>query len=141
MLIRKIHPADAPAISKLSEQLGYAISKEQTATQIQSINASANDIAYIAVDADKIIAWIHVFYTVRIETLPFCEIAGLVVDEQYRGKGIGKMLIESTKSWCKSKNCKVIRVRSNIKRADAHIFYERAGFKELKQQKVFEINL
>src|SRR5580692_1016614 len=128
--IRNITAADAGAISKLSKQLGYSISKEETATQIRYINASANDIACVVVDNDKIIAWIHVFYTIRIETLPFCEIGGLVVDEQYRGKGIGKLLIEHIKPWCAEKKCVALRVRSNAKRTDAHKFYELLGFHE-----------
>ena len=34
---------------------------------------------------------------IMIEVMPHCEINGLVVDEQYRGKGVGKLLIEKIK--------------------------------------------
>jgi len=141
MLIRKIIENDAAAISSLSTQLGYKFSIEQTLLQINAINNSNNDIAYAAVDDNKITGWIHVFYTLRLECASYCEIGGLVVDEVFRGKGIGKMLIEQVKPWCRDKNCALLKVRSNVKRTDAHRFYEHSGFMVIKQQRVFEIRL
>jgi len=132
---------DADAIAMLSGQLGYSISAEETAKSITAISNSNNDVVYIAVDGSKVIGWIHLFYTLRLESAAYCEIGGLVVDEAYRGKGVGRMLIEHAKPWCKTKNCNKLRVRSNTKRNAAHAFYERADFKEIKLQKVFEIKL
>jgi GNAT superfamily N-acetyltransferase len=141
MHIRKATIADAAAIAMLSAQLGYKISTEKTEKQIAAINSSDNDIAYVAVDDNKITGWIHVFHTLRLECASYCEIGGLVVDEHYRNKGTGKMLIEHVKHWCRDKNCELLKVRSNVKRKEAHIFYEHSGFAEIKQQKVFEIRL
>ena len=139
MLIRKITAADAAQIAALSGQLGYKFSAEKTAIQIAAINNSTNDIAFAATDNNKIIGWIHVFYTIRLECDSYCEIGGLVIDESYRGKGVGTMLIEHIKPWCAEKKCAQIRVRSNSKRTGAHKFYEHLGFKQSKQQNVFEL--
>ena len=122
MHTRKIALTDAFYIAALSDQLGYAMSVENTAKQINAINKSTIDAAYVAVDDSKVIGWIHVFYTVRLESAPFCEIAGLVVGEQYRGKGAGKLLIKEVKKWCSERQCFTLRVRSNIKRTEAHKF-------------------
>ncbi len=141
MLTRKVIAADAADISRLSYQLGYNFSIEETAIQIAAISNSANDVAYVAIDNNKAAGWIHVFYTMRLECNSYCEIGGLVIDEQYRGKGVGRMLIEQIKPWCLLKHCKELRVRSNIKRTEAHQFYEHLGFLGTKQQKVFRIIL
>jgi len=136
---RTIENGDVKAISMLSEQLGYIATEHDTAAQILQINSSENDVAYVAMDAGRIIGWIHVFYALRIESQPFCEVGGLVVDEQYRGKGVGKILVEKAIQWSDRKNCKRLVVRSNAKRNEAHQFYIKLGFKEIKQQKVFEL--
>jgi len=138
---RNIAEADAKAVSVLSEQLGYPISEEETARRIALIRNSENDVAYVAVDDEKVIAWIHIFYTLRIECEQYCEVGGLVTNEQYRGRGVGKILLEKAREWCKTKGCKRLVVRSNTKRIDAHQFYQKQGFREIKQQKFFELTI
>jgi GNAT superfamily N-acetyltransferase len=139
--IRIAKPEDATSIALLLEQLGYSISAVETELNINTIYGSVNDEAYVAMDSDKVVGWIQVFCTIRLESKPFCEIAGLVIDEQYRGKGIGKLLIDHLKPWCREKRCDRLRVRCNAKRDDAHRFYKNAGFNEIKVQKVFEIDI
>lgn len=132
---------DAVAVTQLSAQLGYDIAQNQVAKNIRAIQKCENDTAYVAMDDNEVVGWIHIFYTSRIETTSFCEIGGLIVDERYRGKGIGKLLVEKAKSWTISKRCKDLRVRTNVKRSDTHKFYEAAGFEEVKQQKIFAMHL
>jgi ribosomal protein S18 acetylase RimI-like enzyme len=76
-----------------------------------------------------------------LESGSFCDIGGLVADNQYRRMGIGKRLIEHIKARCMNMGTAVLRVCSNIKRTEAHEFYIKQGFYENNQQKVFEINL
>ncbi len=75
------------------------------------------------------------------EVLPHCEMNGLVIDEHHRGMGIGKLLIERVKHWAKEKGNDKIALHCNIKRTEAHLFYEHLGFTEVKQQKNFVINI
>jgi GNAT superfamily N-acetyltransferase len=84
---------------------------------------------------------VHVFYTIRLESGPFCEIGGLVVSKNIQGKGIGKLLVEKARKWAAERNIGKLRVRCNVVRAGAHEFYIKSGFTENKQQKVFECNL
>ena len=76
-----------------------------------------------------------------IEVMPHCEINGLVIDENYRGKGIGKLLIERVMQWAKEKGNANLSLHCNVRRTDAHKFYEHLGFKEVKQQKNFAIEI
>ena len=139
--IRHITGDDVRVVADLSRQLDYTISEEDTLRQIRLITESGGDAGYVAVEDGRVIGWMHVFYALRIESQPFCEVGGLVVDERYRGKGIGKMLVKKAVEWCATKECKRLVVRSNVKRADAHKFYEASGFKEAKEQKVFRLML
>ncbi|SDL70147.1 Ribosomal protein S18 acetylase RimI [Daejeonella rubra] len=66
----------------------------------------------------------------------------LVIDEKYRGKGIGKLMLDDVTSIARDKNCPFLELESAFHREDAHRFYEKEGFektgyflsKKLKQQ-------
>ena len=139
--IREISAKDAEGVAKLATQLGYDSHMAQTLLRIQQINNSNENCAFVAVVDHHIVGWIHGFYTLRIESDPFVEIGGLIVDETYRNLNIGKRLIENVKLWAKKHRVKKLKVRCNIKRTESHKFYERLGFKENKRQVAFEMDL
>jgi len=91
--IRAATMKEAPQITELSIQLGYPLTVQDTITNIAAIDKSNYDMAYVAVMNNQVVGWIHVFYTMRLETGPFCEIGGLVVAASARGKGIGSQLV------------------------------------------------
>lgn len=132
---------DAEAITALSHQLGYSISLSETTANIEKVVSSKDNCIYTALCDGNTAGWIHAFIAIRIETAPFVEIGGLVVDENYRGEGVGKALIAEVKNWCLEKNINTLRVRCNTKRLEAHKFYAALGFQQNKEQKVFELAL
>jgi GNAT superfamily N-acetyltransferase len=137
-LVREVRAQDAEKIAFLSNQLGYTISLSSTLQNIEAIGQNENEKILVAEAGDELAGWIHVFKTIRVESGTFCEIGGLIVSEAYRRKGVGKMLVESVKQWCIHKGISSLRVRCNSKRKEAHEFYAMLGFKETKEQKVFE---
>ncbi len=139
--IREISDKDAENVAELSTQLGYQSNAEQTRLRIGRIINSNENCAFVAVAENKIVGWIHGFYTLRIESDPFVEIGGLIVDPDFRGRQIGKQLIASVKHWAKKQEVQKLKVRCNTKRTESHKFYETIGFKENKRQVAFEIEL
>ncbi|WP_245539651.1 GNAT family N-acetyltransferase [Pontibacter roseus] len=136
--MRKITEQDAAAIARLSGQLGYSASVAATAQRIQAVLENRDHCGYVAVADEKLIGWIHGFHTFRLESDAFVEVGGLVVDADYRSKGIGLMLVEQVKAWALERGVHKIRVRCNSSRMEAHAFYRRIGFSESKEQKVFD---
>lgn len=126
---------DANGVNMLSKQLGYPLLIEQTLQNIIAITRSKDHTAFVAIDKDKIVGWIGVAYSIMIEVMPHCEINGLVIDENYRGKGVGKLLIEHVKQWAKQKGVDKLSLHCNIKRTEANLFYQHLGFTEIKQQR------
>ncbi|MBW4636237.1 MAG: GNAT family N-acetyltransferase [Iphinoe sp. HA4291-MV1] len=53
---------------------------------------------------------------------------GLVVDEGYRHSGIGRVLMQHIEQWASIVSCQGILIRSNIKRKEAHRFYEKIDY-------------
>src|SRR3954465_14202163 len=118
--IRSITEQDAEAINALSRQLGYTMSIEQTLANIRSVLGTKGHNAFVAIFENKIIGWIGVAEALQIESAPFCEIRGVIVDERYRGLGFGKLLIEKVKQWGKETGNKALRLRCNMVRKEAH---------------------
>jgi PhnO protein len=56
------------------------------------------------------------------------EVQELVVDKAYRGKGIGKHLLNDAIAFAKQQGCTQIELSTNRKRLDAQRFYEREGW-------------
>jgi len=128
-------------VHRLSEQLGYPLSTTQLETNIKEVASSQSHIAFVALCNNQIVGWIYGFRAVLIESKPFIEIGGLIVDENFRNAGIGKKLIKKIKDWALENVINEVRVRSNVLRNEAHKFYLNNGFAEIKQQKVFQILL
>ena len=56
-------------------------------------------------------------------------IEDVIVAKPYHGQGIGKQMMRFAIEKCREKSCYKVSLSSNIKRQDAHKFYEKLGFK------------
>ena len=139
IITRRIAEQDASAVAALCKQLGYDLSVQQTLENIRAVLANKEHGAFVAADSDKVIGWIGLAQAIQIESPKYCEIRGLVVDDDYRNRGVGRLLVEKAKQWCRENGNKKLRLRCNMKRREAHLFYQHLNFKEVKEQKVFEI--
>ena len=139
--IREMNANDAIGVNALSKQLGYPLSIEQTLQNINEVLESKDHTAFVAEYENKIVGWIGASQAIMIEVMPHCEINGLVIDQDHRGMGIGKLLIDKVKQWAREKNNSKIGLRCNVKRTEAHLFYQHLGFTEIKQQKNFVISI
>lgn len=136
--IRNAELHDCESILELTNQLGYKSTYKEIKNRLEKLLGNVDNCVFVAVENGKTIGWIHGFYSLHVESRPFVEIGGLVVDEHSRTKGVGKTLVEHVEKWSKSINCFQIRVRSNTKRMESHKFYERIGFNKSKEQKIFD---
>ena len=139
--IREMNANDAIGVNALSKQLGYPLSFEQTLQNINAVLENKDHTAFVAEYENKIVGWIGASQAIMIEVMPHCEINGLVIDQDHRGMGIGKLLIDKVKQWAREKNNSKIGLRCNVKRIEAHLFYQHLGFTEIKQQKNFVISI
>lgn len=139
--IRNAEIKDSKSIAELSNQLGYKSENIIIQKRLAEILGNNDNCVFVALENKKIVGWIHGFYSRRVESDPFIEIGGLVVDTSYRKKGIGKLLVEEINNWSHSKKCEKIRVRCNTVRTETHTFYLKIGFEINKEQKIFDKSL
>ena len=141
IFIRQMSEMDVPAVTTLSQQLGYPLPEEQILENMKAVLESKDHDAFVAVHENKVVGWIGVAQAILIVIPPYCEINGLVIDQHYRGQGIGKMLIKKAKQWGKEKGNNKLKLRCNVKRIETHLFYQHLGFMETKEQKTFELSI
>ncbi len=136
-MIREAAADDAEAIAGLSTQLGYPAGAAETAERLAAIRAHEDHAVLVAEAGGRVVGWVHVFAACRIESEPFAELGGLVVEDAERGRGIGGRLVEAAESWAAARGFATMRVRSNVVREDARRFYEHRGYARAKVQAVF----
>ena len=139
-MLRAAMADDAAAIAELATQLGYPVTAKVMATRLENLPAETEAVV-VATIAGAVRAWMQVGVALSIESQPFVEIRGLVVDADLRASGLGSQLVEFAKSWAQAKHVSSLRVRSNIVRTATHAFYEKRGFIVSKTQKVFTFAL
>ncbi|HKT13181.1 MAG TPA: GNAT family N-acetyltransferase [Terriglobia bacterium] len=140
--IRAAQMEDAGRLAALSGQLGYPSSIASVRRRLRNLLADPEHAVWVAENESGAIGgWIHVFIKHLLESDREAEIGGLVVDQDFRGQGAGKALVERAERWAKSKRMRSVYVRSNIIRKDAHIFYQKLGYKIIKTQSAFRKEL
>lgn len=137
--IRDASLVDAPVLSRLSNELGYDRSVAETRDRIARL--SNLEALFIAeVDGD-IVGWIHAYDVELVQYPRFMEIGGLVVGNQSRGRGVGRLLVQAAAGWGRERAHTEIRVRSNVAREGAHAFYEGLGFTREKTSHTFSLGI
>ena len=138
----QIRPAtldDAARLAQLSEQLGYPVATKQILQRLNSLLRNHEHAVLVAAsERGEVWGWVHVHLSRLLESAPRGELGGLVVDEQHRGQGIGAQLVQAAESWAREQGLSGMRVRSNVIRSRAHHFYEKLGYRTIKQQVTFE---
>jgi GNAT superfamily N-acetyltransferase len=135
--IRAACASDADAIAELTTQLGYDLTEEDSAHRLSRI-LLRNDQQFFVADLDnRAVGWVHVVLAEYVDAEAFVVIAGLVVDRNYRRRGIGRVLMDRAEIWARERGCSIVRLTSSSTRTTAHRFYENLGYTNIKTQYSF----
>ncbi len=135
--IREISVEDAAAVARLTGQLGYPVTVEAMQQRIATLINLRDHVVYAACMGDSVVGWIDVRIAHHLQSEPCGEIGGLVVDRQFRSRGIGALLVATGERWVAEQTIAKIRVRSRIEREAAHRFYLRLNYSRTKTSAVF----
>ncbi len=78
-------------------------------------------VGYLAGSIEEKVSYVEVQYG---------EINNMLVNDEYRGYGIGKSLINNFKEYCKTKDISNIKVVASYKNKNVIEFYRKNGFEE-----------
>jgi len=138
--IRPMRVDDLSRVAELSAQLGYPVSRNHLEDRFSRL-VDAGHSLLVAQSEGRVIGWIHVHLQLLLESEPHAEIAALVVEASARRHGAGRALVLEAERWSRQHGIERLRVRSNITRHEAHLFYPSLGFTTTKTQHNYELRL
>lgn len=141
LTIREIESKDAEAAARLSGELGYPVSASELSSRIGRLARLPDHAVYVACQGDRVVGWMDIGVVHHLQSDPYAEIGGLVVDSNARNSGIGRELVRTAERWAKERSLAFLLVRSNVIREAAHRFYLRESFSRTKTSAVFVKNL
>lgn len=99
-------------------------------------NKSISDDKYcalVAKDNDKVIGYLVGYIWDHCDYRPIltAEIDNMLVLEEYRGRGVGKALIDEFKKWCKTNDVVDMIVMTYTNNINTLEFYKKNGFEDL----------
>jgi len=130
--IRKMELRDLEVVYELLNELYEGKVKHDifTTTYMDKLN---DNLSYniVAVEEDKVVGLLISEMSIKMHRAKKCSfIDDLIVNKDYRNKGIGKLLLENAIKYAKDNDCEVIELTSILSNEKAHRFYENNGFKK-----------
>ena len=138
-MLRNITIFDAQEIQSISNfELGYDVNLDIVKKQIRKLTNDNKHNIIIGFENEqtrKIIGFVHAELYESLYMDTGLNILGLAVDSNFQGQGIGKKLMSAIEDYALKNNISYIRLNSNVRRIDAHRFYESIGYVCDKTQK------
>lgn len=128
-IIRRARRSDARAISGLLTALGYPSQPFEVEKRMADGDTLPGTVVFVAESSARVIG------VVSFHCIPLFHadgylgrITSMVVDPEFRRRGIGRLLVSSAEKFGWEHGCTRMEVTSGDHRADAHAFYEHLGY-------------
>lgn len=127
--IRSACPDDATAVSRLLDELGHPAPEADVRTRLGELANLAFHVVLVAEDSSGVIGTVSGFVTPVLHRPGVTgRISVMVVAEAARGTGVGTRLLEAMEDALVARGATRLELTSNLRRADAHAFYEKRGW-------------
>lgn len=129
-VIRRAEAGDAAALALLMNQLGYPTEPGDMERRLEAILSHDDYETFVAVSSDRVVGMAGIVLGHFYERNGiYGRLLALAVSRHWRGKGIGRALVQRTEEWLRERGARLVIVQSGKQRGGAHAFYERLGFK------------
>ena len=117
-------------LSLIKNELGYPnLNETDTLKRLEYFKQSKDWETSVAVVDSETVGFIGVRKGMSYAIDGFyVEIAALAVAEEARRGGVGAALVKKAEEWALKNGTDEMRLHSNMKRLDAHLFYEKIGY-------------
>ena len=128
LVVRRATAADAVDMTRLIDELGYAVTADDVESRLAEIDA-AGHCALVAEMDGRVIGCLTTSVTLVLHRpAPVGRISLMVVDQAFRSRGVGAQMIGAAERLLADKGCQLVEVTSSLRRVDAHRFWERNGY-------------
>jgi GNAT superfamily N-acetyltransferase len=129
LTIRAAGKADAAALAGLMTELGYPTRTSDMEMRLDAIFQDPHYRGFVAVIDGRVCGMIG---TCCVKSFEHNNVGGrilaLVVSEKHRGRGVGRVLVETAENDFINRNVRRIAVNTHLTREKAHQFYENIGY-------------
>ncbi len=138
-----IQPAterDIDALGGLLQQLfaievDFQFDADKTRRALQQLITEERASVLVARAADQVIGMCTAQLVISTAEGAYSAwVEDLVVDSQYRGKGVGKQLLQAIAEWAKGQGATRLQLLADMENRPALEFYQRAGWLPLQLQ-------
>ena len=127
--VRPVADADLAHIARLMGELGYPATPEQVRARLARVAGDDGYAAYVAEVDGRVAGFLGLQRGWAYEhEKPYARIVSLVVDAQVRRRGVGARLVEFADEWARERGAYGLMLNTNVRREEAHLFYESMGF-------------
>lgn len=143
IIIRKAQLEDLNIIQNLNNELFKLEKENYDSTLVRDWPLSEDGKQYfedliinhyviVAIKDDKIVGYLAGSINEKgsYEEIQYGEINNMLVDNNFRGLGIGQLLIDKFKQYCKDNNINNLKVVASAKNIKAIEFYKNNGFND-----------
>lgn len=138
--LRIIDPKDILCILPLIQKLGnYSVSEPILKERLQEMGQQ-NYKCLGVYDGEKLIGTCGLWFQTRHYAGRSLEMDHVIIDENYRGKGIGNQLMDYVYNYANQKSCNWIELNTYVHNFLSHKFYYNQGFVAKGYHFVKELN-
>jgi GNAT superfamily N-acetyltransferase len=131
LAIREVKTTDAADLARLVSQLGYPSTEQDMAERLEALAGQPEYVLFVAEETGRIVGLVGAFLGYALEfSGPWGRLMGLVVDEPFRGRGIGRRLMVRIEGWLRDQGATRLTLTSGKQRTEAHRFYRHLGYEE-----------
>jgi len=127
--IRQMTAEDIPVSRLLLSQLGYPMDAHEIRRRYHAVARSGDHSLMVAEQDGCIIALCHMYARPSLDKPPEAVVQALVVDQAFRGSGVGKTMMAAAEAWASDHGFTSVALGSHVSRPDAHAFYEAIGYR------------
>ena len=125
----------------LLSQLGYDLSLQEMKRRYDTIKQKHDHAIFVAEQDGQVVALLHLYERPAFDKPPEVIVQALVVDQNCRGTGVGKKMMNIAERWALDRGFSSVALTSSVSRSDAHAFYNRIGYKVEATSHLFRNNL
>jgi GNAT superfamily N-acetyltransferase len=131
MDLRPVRRQDVVRLSVLLDQLGYPTDVTTVDGRLDYWLDDPSSLLLGADDGGELIGVAALHACPMLErTGRFGRLVALVVDDRYRGRGVGHALVGAAERWAQEAGCVFMEVTSSRSRELAHRFYGKLGYED-----------
>ncbi len=139
--VRALCDGDAEGVADLCTQLGYPTGAGDVERRLRNAGGEGHAVFVAETHGGRTVGWVQVCARTILVSDRHGEVEGLVVDREWRSKGVGRALMKQAEEWARKTGCTSVSLRSNVVREGARPFYESMGYEVVKTQWAFRKTL